>query len=235
MHLPFDCFSTLLLIFRLHALTLIPLRSHTIYCCSACPGWVNKVVTNQELMLSRVKGGRMLPHKKEAPTLASKKSLAPLTPSWATSISESFASAISPLSSSSSPAAALWNMSRNCRKGLIRIRSTSLRLTVTPSSPRESPDCQAYEKGYKMCMWPIIFVTYHTVKNEHMPIFSQERREMGTFISSGREYKLTQNFLEGTLEIFTKNKTLSPFQQLIPQPGICPSETFAQQFKKYCL
>lgn len=46
-------------------------------------------------------------------TLASKKFLAPLTPSMDTSISESFARVNRPLSSSSSPAAALWKISRN--------------------------------------------------------------------------------------------------------------------------
>lgn len=47
-------------------------------------------------------------------TLASKKFLAPFTPSVETSISESRARACSPLSSCSSPAAALRKISRNC-------------------------------------------------------------------------------------------------------------------------
>lgn len=47
-------------------------------------------------------------------TLASKKLLAPLTPSVETSISERRASTWSPLSSCSSPAAALRNIRRNC-------------------------------------------------------------------------------------------------------------------------
>lgn len=46
-------------------------------------------------------------------TLASKKSLAPMTPSVDTLISDSLASAIRPLSSCSSPAAALRKISRN--------------------------------------------------------------------------------------------------------------------------
>ena len=49
-------------------------------------------------------------------TLASKKLLAPLTPSVETSISESRASTCSPLSSCSSPAAALRKISRNCSR-----------------------------------------------------------------------------------------------------------------------
>lgn len=48
-------------------------------------------------------------------TLASKKLLAPLTPSVDTSISERRASTCSPLSSCSSPAAALRKIRRNCR------------------------------------------------------------------------------------------------------------------------
>lgn len=52
---------------------------------------------------------------KVAPTLASKKDLAPLTPSEDTSISKSPASAHSPLSASS-PAAAFLKMSRNWRR-----------------------------------------------------------------------------------------------------------------------
>lgn len=48
-------------------------------------------------------------------TLASKKSLAPITPSVETLISDSLASAIRPLSSCSSPAAALRKISKNCR------------------------------------------------------------------------------------------------------------------------
>uniref|UniRef100_A0A5F8H8S8 DNA-directed RNA polymerase III subunit RPC9 n=1 Tax=Monodelphis domestica TaxID=13616 RepID=A0A5F8H8S8_MONDO len=48
-------------------------------------------------------------------TLASKKFLAPFTPSMATSISESLARDIKPLSSSSSPEAALRKISKNSR------------------------------------------------------------------------------------------------------------------------
>lgn len=55
-------------------------------------------------------------------TLASKKSLAPITPSVDTLISDSLASAIRPLSSCSSPAAALRKISRNYRKERKRIR-----------------------------------------------------------------------------------------------------------------
>lgn len=49
-------------------------------------------------------------------TLASKKSLAPITPWVETSISDSLANASRPLSSCSSPAAALRKINRNCRE-----------------------------------------------------------------------------------------------------------------------
>ena len=84
-----------------------------------CPGGVDELVAGWELGWAGCRDRGTVPRRKEAPTLASKKSLAPLTPSRATSISESFASAISPLSSCSSPAAALWNMSRNCGGRLV--------------------------------------------------------------------------------------------------------------------
>jgi len=49
-------------------------------------------------------------------TLASKKLLAPITPSVETLISDNLARAMRPLSSCNSPAAALWKISRNCKK-----------------------------------------------------------------------------------------------------------------------
>ena len=58
--------------------------------------------------------GVRAPHSPPFLTLASKKLLAPLTPSVDTSISERRASTCSPLSSSSSPAAALRKIRRNC-------------------------------------------------------------------------------------------------------------------------
>lgn len=56
------------------------------------------------------------PHGSWLLTLASKKLLAPFTPSVETSISERRASTWSPLSSCSSPAAALRKIRRNCRE-----------------------------------------------------------------------------------------------------------------------
>jgi len=58
--------------------------------------------------------GVRAPHSPPFLTLASKKLLAPLTPSVDTSISERRASTCSPLSSCSSPAAALRKIRRNC-------------------------------------------------------------------------------------------------------------------------
>lgn len=79
-------------------------------------------------------------------TLASKKLLAPFTPSVETSISESRARACSPLSSCSSPAAALRKISRNCegrrwRQLPLRPQScrNSLPTFLPPAQPSPAP------------------------------------------------------------------------------------------------
>lgn len=64
-------------------------------------------------------------------TLASKKSLAPMTPSVETLISDSRAKAIRPLSSCNSPAAARWKISRNCNTETVFKLCVCLKLTKT--------------------------------------------------------------------------------------------------------
>lgn len=81
-----------------------------------------------------------VPHR----TLASKKFLAPLTPSMETSISESFARVNRPLSSSSSPAAALWKISKNQQ-----YREKTLKLFTEAQTKHKqhnsSPTCRGLE------------------------------------------------------------------------------------------
>lgn len=140
MHVPFNCFPVLLLICRLRADTVILLQPQTIYL--TCPEGPNERVTNWALLLGRMQGGG------DRPTLASKKFLAPLTPSRATSISDSFARAVSPLSSCSSPAAALWKMSRNCGG-----RSTSLRDgQPPPAAPLACLPCLYFPRTPYSCV-----------------------------------------------------------------------------------
>ena len=116
----------------------------SIECRLPCP---DELVAGWELGWAGCRNRGAVPRRKEAPTLASKKSLAPLTPSRATSISESFASAISPLSSCSSPAAALWNISRNCGGRLVRVKVNVTRRFTVPSDPSYSHYRHAYHKG----------------------------------------------------------------------------------------
>ena len=135
-----------------------------------CPGGVDELIAGWELGWAGCRDRGTVPRRKEAPTLASKKSLAPLTPSRATSISESFASAISPLSSCSSPAAALWNMSRNCGGRLV-----SQHHRETYNSPLR-PELQSLQPRLLQTVSTcprdkLFFFPYHTVNTENMRKF----------------------------------------------------------------
>lgn len=172
-------FSIWFLIFRLHTDTLSCCfsQSHAMrwlsYCCCIVLGELITEALTRSPCWAGWQEAVIVLHRKEALTLASKKSLAPLTPSWETSISESFARAISPLSSCSSPAAALWKMSRNYKGKVDESQRRPLRdLQSYPLTPAGVIITRPMKQ--EMCAWDQSFFVLITVsKMKTCPFFTK--------------------------------------------------------------
>lgn len=188
MHLPFGCFPVWFLICRLHTDTLIPCN-HT---CS-CPEGAAQIVTNRDLLLGRVERGGDCPPREGATYLGFKEVLGTFD-ALQGNID------LGQLCQGQQPAFLL----QFPRGGLVEYEqelwgevNTAERWTAAPLAPTSVLPAKPIKKRGNVCVCPLIFFPYHTVKNAHMPLFSHGGRGVGALIPGGREYKLYFKFLGG--------------------------------------